>query len=67
MEENNEEEKESIDIEFTEQEADPEMKKIDFTLDDRMYRKKTRMILLLLTLLKILKQTDEEIFKKITG
>ena len=43
-----------IDIEFTEQKADPKMMKLLLTLDDWMY-KKMRKILLWLTLLKITK------------
>ena len=54
-EKNNEEEKELIDIELTEQKAGPEMIKMLLTIDDRLYKKKTRKILLWLTSLKITK------------
>ena len=49
LEKSEEEEKEPITIEFTEQKADPEMMKMLLTLDDRIYKKKTRKILLWLT------------------
>ena len=52
LEENDEEKKESIDIELIEPKADPEMMKILLTLDYRMYKKKTMKILLWLTLLR---------------
>ena len=39
LEEKDEVEKEPIDIEFTEQKADPEMMKILSTLDDQVYKK----------------------------
>ena len=55
LEENDEEEKEPIDIEFTEQNADYEMMKMLLTLDNRMYKKKTRKILLWLTSLRACK------------
>ena len=51
----NEEEKEPIDIEFTKQKDDPEMMKILLTLNDQVYKKKTRKILLWLTSLRITK------------
>ena len=53
--EENEEEKEPIDIEFPEQKADPEMMKMLLTLNDQMYKKKTRKILLCPTSLNITK------------
>ena len=59
----NEEEKEPIDIEFTEKNADSEMMKMPLTLEDQVNKKKTRKILLWLTSLKITKQADEEIKK----
>ena len=53
--EENEEEKELIDIEFSEQKYGTEMMKILLTLDDRKFKKKkkTRKILIWLTSLKI--------------
>ena len=44
MKENEEEveEKEQFDIDFTDQNADPEMMKMLLTLDDQMHKKKTR-------------------------
>ena len=48
-EENDEEERKLIYIEFTKQNADPEMMKVLLTLDDQMYKKKTRKILFWLT------------------
>ena len=47
--EENEEEKEPIDIEFTEQKADPETMKILLTLNEHMYKKKMRKIIFWLT------------------
>ena len=41
-EENEEEEKEPINIELTEQNAGSEIMKMQLTLNDRMYKKKTR-------------------------
>ena len=41
-EKNNEKEKEPIDIEFTDQNSDPEMMKMLLTLDDRVEKKKMR-------------------------
>ena len=52
MEEN---EKEPIDIELTEQKAGPEMMKLLLTLNNQMYKKKTRKILLWLTSLRLTK------------
>ena len=52
---NDEEEKELIDSEFAEQKVDPEMMKILLILDDRMFKKKERKILLWLTSFKITK------------
>ena len=46
-----EEEKEPIDIKFIDQKVDPEMMKMQLTLDDQMY-KKTKKILLWITSLK---------------
>ena len=45
-EENDEEEKKTIDIEFTNQKAGPEVMKMLLTLNDQVYMKKTRKILL---------------------
>ena len=45
LEENDEEEKDQINIELTSKKTDPEMMKILLT-DDRIYKKKTRKILL---------------------
>ena len=42
LEENDEEEKEPIDIESTEQKDDPEIMKMLLNLDDQMHKKKTR-------------------------
>ena len=54
LEENDdEEEKEPIDIELIEQNADPEIIKMLLNLNDRMYKKKTRKIFLWLTSLRI--------------
>ena len=47
--------KEPIDIDFTEQNADPLIMKMLLTLNNRMFKKKTRKILLWLTSLKITK------------
>ena len=55
LEEKEDEEKEPIDIVFTEQKQILIMIKILLTLNDRMYTKKTRKILLWLTSLKITK------------
>ena len=49
--EENEEEKEPIDIEFTEQKADPETMKILLTLNEHMYKKKMRKIIFLANLI----------------
>ena len=46
LERNNEEEEELIDIDFTEQKSGPEMMKMLLTLDNQMYKKKTRKILI---------------------
>ena len=48
-EENDEEEKDPIDIKFTEQNADSEMMKILLNLNDLVYKMKMRKILLWLT------------------
>ena len=53
LEEN--EEKEPIDIEFTEQKTAPDNNEIILTLNDRMYKRKTRKILLRLTSLRAYK------------
>ena len=63
-EETDEEEKEPIDIEFTEQKADPEMMKMLLTLDDQVHKKNTRKIKIWLTSLGLQKQTDENFFPK---
>ena len=52
LEENDEEEKESINIEFTEENQIFIMMKMLLTLNDQMYKKKTRKILLWLTSLR---------------
>ena len=49
------EEKEPIDIEFTLHKAGPENNKMLLTLDNRMYKKKTKKILLRLTSLRTYK------------
>ena len=54
-EEEEEEEKEPINIELTAEKDRPEMMKMLITLDDQVYKIKTRMILLWLTSLKITK------------
>ena len=64
MEENDEEEKEPIDLEFTKQKADPDMIKMLLTLNNQVYKKKTEKILLWLNSLKITKQADDKIFPK---
>ena len=65
LEENEEEEeKEQIDIEVSEQKVDPEMMKMLLTLDDQVYKKKSRKILLWLTSLKITKANWWGNFKK---
>ena len=64
LKENNEEEKGPIDIEITEQKVDPKMMKIQLTLDDQVYKKKTRKILLWLTSLRITKASWWEDLKK---
>ena len=53
LEENNEVEKEPIDIELTEQNAGPKIMKMLLTLDDQLHKKKMRKILLWITSLKI--------------
>ena len=64
-EENEEDEKEPIDIEFTEQKAGLEIMKMIFTLDDWMYKMKTRKMSLWLTSLKNYKsKLMREIFQK---
>ena len=52
LEKNNEEEKEPVDIDFTEKKTGSEMMKKLLTLDNRVYKKKTRKILLWLTSLR---------------
>ena len=52
LEANDEEEKEPIHIEFTEQIADSEMMKMLLTLVDRVYKKRTMKTLLRLTSLR---------------
>ena len=64
LEENEDDKKESINIKITEQKTDPEMTKMLLTLDDQVYKNKTRKILLWLTTLKITKQADKEIYSK---
>ena len=51
----NEEVKEPIDLEFTEQKTNPEMMKLLLTLSDWMYKKKTRKIQSRLTTLRACK------------
>ena len=68
LEENKEEEKELINIEFTEQKANHEIVKMLLTLDDQMYKKKTRKILFWLTSLRACKsKLMRKIFQKVTG
>ena len=55
MEENDKEEREPFNIKFTKQKAYSEMMKVLLTLNDRMYNKKTRKILLWLTSLRAYK------------
>ena len=55
FEENDEEEKKTINIELTEQKAGPEIIKMLSTLDDQVYNKKTMNILIWLTSFKITK------------
>ena len=62
MEEKDEVEKKPIDIELTEQKANPEMMQMLLTLNDQVYKKKTEKILLWLTSLIITKQAEEKIF-----
>ena len=52
LEEKDDVEKEPIDIELTEQKADPEMMKMLLTINDQVFKKKTEKILLWLTSLK---------------
>ena len=52
LEENDEEKKDPINIELTEQKANTEMVKMQLTLDYQVYKKKTMMILLWLTSLR---------------
>ena len=66
--EENEEVKEPIDIELTEQKQILIMMKMLLTLDDQKYKKKTRKILLWLTSLRAWKASWwGKFFKKITG
>ena len=46
LEENDKEEKEPIDMELTKQKDRPKIMKMLLTLDDQVYKKKTRKILL---------------------
>ena len=46
LEKNNEEEEEPINIDFTEQKSGPEMMKMLLALDNQVYKKKTRKILI---------------------
>ena len=65
LEENDEEENELINIELTEQKANPEMVKMLLTLNDQMYKKKTRKILFWLTSLRAFKsKLMRKIFQK---
>ena len=67
LKKNNEEEKEPVDIDFTEQKTGSEMMKKLLTLGNRVYKKKTRKILLWLTLLRHYKsKLMSKIFQKIT-
>ena len=62
-----EEEKKPINIELTEQITDPKMIKMLLILNDQMYKKMRRRILLLLSSLKIKKvKWWGNLFKKIT-
>ena len=61
-EKNDEKEKEPINIEFTDQIADPEMMKMLLTLDDQMQKKKTRKILLWQTSLRACKSKSMKKF-----
>ena len=65
LEKNNEEEEEPIDINFTEQKSGSEMMKMLLTLDNQVYKKKTRKILIWLTSLIYYKiKLMRKIFKK---
>ena len=65
LEENDEEEKESINIEFTEENQILIMMKMLLTLANRVYKKKTRKILLWLTSLRARKsKLMRKIFQK---
>ena len=67
LEKNNEEEKEPFDIDFIEQKIGSEMIKKLLTLGNRVYKKKTRKILLWLTSLRHYKnKLMSKIFQKIT-
>ena len=70
MEENDEEEKEPIDIEFTEQKSDPynDENTIDFRWSDVQEEEDEEDTTLAHFIESLQKQTDEEIFqKKVTG
>ena len=57
--------KEQIDIELTEQKAGFEMMKMLLTLDEKVYKKKTRKYIVLADFIESLqKQADEEYFQK---
>ena len=66
LEKNNEEEKEPVDIDFTEQKTGSEMMKKLLTLGNRVYKKKRRKILLWLTSLRHYKNKLMRKIKKIT-
>ena len=68
MEENEDKEKEGIDIEFIEQKADTGNDEMLLTLDNQMYKEKTRKTLLRLTWLKAYKSKLMKKFypKKVT-
>ena len=64
LEENEDKEKKSIYIDSTELKVYHEIMKILLTLNDRVYKKKIRKILLILTSLKITNANWWEIFSK---
>ena len=65
MEENEEVESEPIDIELNEQNFDSEIMKMQLTLNDQVQKKKSRKILLWLTLLRAYKsKMIRKIFQK---
>ena len=67
LEENYEKEKESIDIEFIDQKADPKTMKILLNLNDRMNKKKRKILLSLISLRVYKSKLIKKITNKIIG